>query len=126
VRKGEICLVSLNKYEVRLRSIASMLQKKLGPGIGTLLKGLPRLHEFMSALHTRRSLENTFIHGSSDRPFGLLRIQFGSFLAKVCLVRGVFQNGVCPAYGARHEIGQSAFVFLIWRTSMTSSYRMLY
>jgi hypothetical protein len=46
-----------------------MLQKKLGPGIGTLLKGLPRLHEFMSALHTRRSLENTFIHGSSDRLF---------------------------------------------------------
>ena len=30
--------------------------------------------------------------------------------------------GVCPAYGACHAVGQSAFVFLIWRTSMTSSY----
>ena len=99
-----------------------MLWKKLWPGIGPLLKGL---HDCMSLCQhcILDGVLRKLLFLDHQTGFSLIRPSIRFFFRKRMFGKRHLSNDVCPAYGARHEVGQSAFVLLIWRTSMTSSYR---
>ena len=99
-----------------------MLWKKLWPGIGPLLKGL---HDCMSLCQhcILDGVLRKLLFLDHQTGFSLIRPSIRFFFRKRMFGKKHLSNDVCPAYGARHEVGQSAFVLLIWRTSMTSPYR---